>query len=130
MLLWRLEGSCETGDIVLLHADLIESVCCRLLSTDTIKDESLWEAESALAQLWEHEDRVGANLFKNHIWGKSHLWTRFLQQDHEERAVRRPRPRRLEDLPVKLDAVEKKVRRALCVSLKIHNNTTLAGGRG
>ena len=30
----------------------------RLLSTDTIKDESLWEAESALAQLWEHEDRV------------------------------------------------------------------------
>ena len=68
MLLWRLEGSCETGDIVLLHADLIESVCCRLLSTDTIKDESLWEAESALAQLWEHEDRVGANLFKNHLW--------------------------------------------------------------
>ena len=35
----------------------------RLLSTDTIKDESLWEAESALAQLWEHEDRVVSKSF-------------------------------------------------------------------
>ena len=51
----------------------------------------------------------------------------FLQQDHEERAVRRPRPRRLEDLPVKLDAVEKKVKRTIfCVS----NLRTIPGGRG
>ena len=55
----------------------------------------------------------------------------FLQQDHEERAVRRPRPRRLEDLPVKLDAVEKKVRRAIfCVHLKMLPNPTTPGGGG
>ena len=71
-LLWPLEESSETGDIVLLQvcASMLNNwlswkVCCRLLSTDTIKDESLWEAESALAQLWEHEDRVvRANLLK------------------------------------------------------------------
>ena len=79
----------------------------RLLSTDTIKDESLWEAESALAQLWEHEDRVVSKNIE--VWEKSPLTMCFFQQDHEERAVRRPRPRRVEDLPVKLDAVEKKV---------------------
>ena len=65
---------------------------------------------------------------------KSCIWTHYLQQDHEERAVRRPRPRRLEDLPVKLDAVEKKVRRALFCSLsenlKIHSKRTTPGGRG
>ena len=55
----------------------------------------------------------------------------FLQQDHEERAVRRPRPRRLEDLPVKLDAVEKKVKRAIfCVLLKMLSNPTTPGGGG
>ena len=56
----------------------------------------------------------------------------FFQQDHEERAVRRPRPRRLEDLPVKLDAVEKKVKRAIsCVLLKMLSNLrTTPGGRG
>ena len=56
----------------------------------------------------------------------------FLQQDHEERAVRRPRPRRLEDLPVKLDAVEKKVKRTIfCVHFKMLSNLrTYPGGRG
>ena len=43
----------------------------RLLSTDTIKDESLWEAESALAQLWEHEDRVVSKNIE--VWEKSPL---------------------------------------------------------
>ena len=64
MLLWRLEGNCETGDfcITVKKVVVLESVC-RLLSTDTIKDESLWEAESALAQLWEHEDRVVSKFF-------------------------------------------------------------------
>ena len=81
----------------------------RLLSTDTIKDESLWEAESALAQLWEHEDRVVSSALCLNI--RRTVWrTHFCRQDHEERAVRRPRPRRLEDLPAKVDLVEKKVR--------------------
>ena len=46
--------------------------------------------------------------------------------------MRRPRPRRLEDLPVKLDAVEKKVYKnihILCVVLEISVLTT-SGGRG
>ena len=65
MLLWRLEGNCETGDTQCINVKqvVVMESDCRLLSTDTIKDESLWEAESALAQLWEHEDRVVSKSF-------------------------------------------------------------------
>ena len=50
----------------------------RLLSTDTIKDESLWEAESALAQLWEHEDRVVSKNIE--VWEKSPLTMCFFSR--------------------------------------------------
>ena len=80
MLLWRLEGNCETGDTQCINVKqvVVMESDCRLLSTDTIKDESLWEAESALAQLWEHEDRVVSKSFQKlcAISGRKE-WTHF-----------------------------------------------------
>ena len=77
----------------------------RLLSTDTIKDESLRNAETALEQLWQQEDRVDwMEDGEERRDGRS----RGERQSREEREDRSTGHKR-EERGDKLEAVEEKV---------------------
>jgi hypothetical protein len=102
----------------------------RMLSTDTIKDETLWEAETALEQLWgEGEDRAvrrppQARRRGRREEGESASRRGRGEEGEGEVMARRPRERReeeegdatsrKEEREARLEAAERKVGQGVC----------------